>query len=173
MKMIKASRLILLHLLLGVLLCFGGNAFGRTLSVLVISATDEQQILQEAGITRIGSHYKVAGCDDHLNVELLPTDLNADGQPEVILRVTGSPCFSGMMQSNVSIYVRSSQGKWQDTLGFVPAFGVQVQEAKIKGFSDVILPVLGGCDPLYRWAGSSYFYAAQVPAYDGAKCNQR
>lgn len=170
---IKKQQTILWSLLLSMLFCFGAQAFGRAPQALEISASDEQQILEEAGIMRAGSYYKAAGCDDHLNVELLLVDLNGDKRAEVILRVTGSPCFSGMMQSNIGIYVRSSQGKWRDTLGFLPAFGVRVQEAKTKGYADIVLTVLGGCDPLYRWTGGSYYYADQVPAYDGAKCNGR
>lgn len=169
---IKKRPAILLFFV-SILMCAGAQASGITQENLKISAADEQQILREAGITRVGSSYKASGCDDHLKVEMLLVDLNGDKQPEVILRVTGSPCFSGMMQSNIGIYVRSSGGSWRDTLGFLPAFSVRVQEAKTKGFADIVLTVLGGCDPLYRWTGGSYYYADQVPAYEGAKCNRR
>lgn len=139
---------------------------------LALSAADTHAILQDCGLRQVGNHYMAAGCSDHLQAQLEPVDLNHDGRPEVILTVSGSPCFSGLMQSNVSIYFQDSHGVWRDVLGFVPAFGVRVQSSQTKGFADLALTVLGGCDPLYRWAGASYFYAGQISGYE-QECGHR
>lgn len=145
------------------------NAQAQNASGLRISAADEQAILRDARLRRVGNHYLAPECDDPLQVRLDAVDLNQDGKPEVILTVSGSPCFSGLMQSNVSVYVRSAQGRWREVLGFVPAFGVRVQPTRTKGYADLALTVLGGCDPVYRWAGASYLYATQTPGY-GQNC---
>ena len=137
-----------------------------------ISVQDEAKILQEAGIYRVGPFYRAASCGDDLRVELKAVDLNGDGEAEVILRVSGSPCFSGVMHSNVGVYMRSSRGEWRDTLGFLPAFGVRVLETKTKGFADIVLTVFGGCDPLFRWTSGSYSSAGYVPAYEGVNCGK-
>lgn len=166
----RAQRWV--YFVLGGLLCICVQAMAQSQQGLELPVIDQQKILEEAGITRSGDFYKSTGCDDLLTVEMIVVDLNGDNQPEVILRVTGSPCFSGVMQSNVGVYVRSSQGVWRDALGFLPAFGIRVQEAKTKGFADIVLTVMGGCDPLYRWTGGSYYYAELIPAYEGAKCQR-
>lgn len=132
---------------------------------LSISDEDEKVILKDARLSHSGQHYKMPGCDDPLNVKLDVVDLNADGKAEVILRVFGSPCFSGLIESNVSIYVRSSNGIWREVLGFLPAFGVQIEHTRNKGYADLVLTVLGGCDPVYRWTGYAYIYTDKRPSY--------
>lgn len=138
--------------------------------ILSISAEDELQILNDARLRRVGDYYLATGCDDPLQVRLNVVDLNRDRLPEVVLQVTGSPCFSGVMHSNVSVYVRSSRGKWREVLGFVPAFSVRVLPARNRGYADLALTVLGGCDPVYRWAGASYLYMHRVSAYEDKEC---
>lgn len=142
---------------------------GHDPTMQALSTDDWQQILNDARLRRSGNHYLAQGCDDPLQVSMETVDLNSDGQPEVVLTVSGSPCFSGLMHSNVSVYVRSSRGRWRDVLGFIPAFGVRVQPTSTKGYADLALTVLGGCDPVYRWAGASYIYATQLSAY-GREC---
>lgn len=161
------------QLLFAVFLCIGTMLLGHaqsTDSALKISPADERAILHDAHLTRTGKYYKIRGCDDPVSVEMQMVDLNSDGNPEVILTVSGSPCFSGLMQSNVSVYVKSSKGRWRDVLGFLPAFGVRIQPVKNKGYADLELTVLGGCDPVYRWSGYAYNYVARKSSY-GQKCH--
>lgn len=136
---------------------------------LSIGSEDEKVILQDARLSQYGRYYKMPGCDDPLSVKLDVVDLNADGKADVVLRVFGSPCFSGLMQSNVSVYVRSSNGVWREVLGFLPAFGVRIEHTRNKGYADLVLTVLGGCDPVYRWTGSAYIYSDKRSAY-GQRC---
>lgn len=157
--------------------CLGSvtNVFAQhdeTSNALHISEDDQRQILTEAGIIRIGHNYMIAGCGDALNVEFKVVDLNDDQTPDVILIVTGSPCFSGVMRSNVGVFVQSSFGRWRDTIGFQPAFGVSIQTEKTRGYANLVLRVLGGCDPFYRWTGTGYSYAGNLPA-DADSCNGR
>lgn len=150
----------------------GPGAWAQDLAgTLKISAADEHAIMHDAHLTKVGDRYKVRGCDDPVQISMNIVDLNNDGRPEVLLTVYGSPCFSGLMQSNVSVYVKSSQGRWRDALGFMPAFGVRIQSTKNKGYADLELTVLGGCDPVYRWSGSSYIYVAKKSSYD-QRCNK-
>lgn len=140
------------------------------LNDLTITEEDQRQILAEAGIVRIGHNYMIAGCGDALQVEFKVVDLNEDQKPDVILIVTGSPCFSGVMRSNVGVFVQSSTGRWRDTIGFQPGFGVRMQTEKTRGYANLVLRVLGGCDPFYRWTGTGYSYAG-VLSVDGGRCN--
>ncbi len=135
----------------------------------MLSQGDVRAILREAGFRPVGHRYVTSGCDDPLNVHIQPRDLNGDGKPEAVLVASGSPCFSGVVQSNVSVYVRSPAGHWRDTLGFVPAFGIRVMPTRSHGYSDLVLTVLGTCDHVYRWTGFTYVYARNQ-ASDGKAC---
>lgn len=142
----------------------------NVLEALEITEADERAIMHDAHLTRIGERYQIQGCADPVRVKMDVIDLNNDGKPEVLLRVFDSACFSGLMQSNVSIYVKTSKGQWRDVLGFLPAFGVRIQPEKAKGYADLVLTVLGGCDPVYRWSGYRYTYVAKRPSY-GQQCD--
>lgn len=175
---IKSSRNSNRFLVLGIGLLAGclvlmGNALAQNNAIsneLSITEEDQRQILAEAGIVRIGHNYMIAGCGDALQVEFKVVDLNDDQRPDVILIVTGSPCFSGVMRSNVGVFVQSNSGRWRDTIGFQPAFGVRMQTEKTRGYANLLLRVLGGCDPFYRWTGTGYSYAGALSA-DGGRCN--
>lgn len=135
-----------------------------------LTQTQVRAILKEAGFRPIGAHYVTDGCDDPLDVHVQARDLNGDGKPEAVLVASGSPCFSGVVQSNVSVYVRSPAGHWRDVLGFVPAFGVRTLPTRTQGYADLLVTVLAECDRVYRWSGFNYVYAKNQST-DGKPCN--
>lgn len=92
------------------------------------------------------------GCNSSVDYEAEVTDLNGDGQPEVLTKHYGS-CY-GMAGVSMDLYVKDKNGKWKSQFGFPGE--PMVLKTKNLGYPDIEIGGPGNCFPIWRWNGTSY-----------------
>jgi hypothetical protein len=139
-----------------------------------IAPGDLAAILTAVGYKRTGG--KWTGCGGSSDVMLFEdtglgdygpvTDLNGDGQPEVMVYDSSSECYgSAGMQFNI---VTPTPAGWK--LIFAGGEGMPlVQQSKgPSGWRDVAAGGPGFCHGLYRYNGKSYVYLKSIEETKGA-----
>lgn len=127
-----------------------------------LSSQDRESIARQVGLTL--SKDKKSFVDETgrtLAVEVRELHLNADRKPEVLVIISGSAFLFGSAGSGVQLYVKNSQGRYVQNLGF-PAADVKVLTARTKGYQDLLILGPGFQCPVWRWNGSSYDYSHTV-----------
>lgn len=95
----------------------------------------------------------ISECDEQQDYTAEITDLNKDGQPEVLVNISGS-CLGGMAGSFTDLYIKNKTGKWVSQFGF-PGMP-EILKTKNKGYPDIEIGGPGFCFPVWRWDGQKY-----------------
>ncbi|HET9334071.1 MAG TPA: hypothetical protein VFQ21_10885 [Gemmatimonadota bacterium] len=122
-----------------------------------IAEADQRAIFDQLGYTvgADGSSLEVVDCGT-IFAWADEEDLNGDGVPEVFV-IGGNSCTSGMAGSNLSLFIRDTEGGWGMNLGF-SAGGWTKLETGNQGWPDLSIGGPGFCEAVYRWDGSTYQY---------------
>jgi hypothetical protein len=96
-------------------------------------------------------------------------DLDRDATPEVFVH-WGNTCTSGYTGQSLILFVKDDAGTYEPHLG-VPAFGYRRHDRPDARFPDLELGGPGICAPLWRWTGTTYDYACNLPRGPGG-CDQ-
>lgn len=127
-----------------------------------LSSQDKESIAKQVGL-RLSKDRKsfVDEVGNTLAVEVRELHLNTDRKLEVLIIVSGSVYLFGNAGSGVQLYVKNSQGRYVQNLGF-PAADVTVLQASTKGYRDLMIRGPGFECPVWRWDGKSYVYSHTV-----------
>jgi len=135
-----------------------------------LSAEDRAAVYRAAGLSADGAAWRREGCATPLKPDTELQDLDGDGEPEVLLYLGPSACFSGGRAGNVALFMKERGdpgGAWIERLGFVPGVEVVRQETAHAGLPDLGVANPGGCMPIYRWDGRRYVAASQKALQPG------
>lgn len=98
------------------------------------------------------------------DIQVSTEDLNGDQRPEVFVSL-GSSCMYGFAGTGVTLFIKDGAGHWRThSLG---AGVYTVQEARHKGYADVMIGGPGFCHPVLRWDGSTYVFDRNVAEQPG------
>ena len=94
---------------------------------------------------------KDADCGQ-VEYETEATDLNGDGQFEVLTKEYGS-CF-GRTGVQMNLYIKAKTGQWKAQFGFPGE--PKILKTKSHGFPDIEVMGPGQCFPVWRYNGQQY-----------------
>ncbi len=135
--------------------------------------TDQRAIYARLDLTmspdETGLGFKGLECPPFMFNEVAVTDLDGDGQQEIIAR-GGNTCTSGGNGSSIWLLTKSTAGNWDLHLGF-PSGGYTVIAEKHQGFPDLQFGGMGWCESVWRWDGATYQHFKNVATQPGG-CDQ-
>jgi hypothetical protein len=99
-------------------------------------------------------------CGEKVDYQTEVVDLNGDGQSEVFVTYTSS-CY-GMTGYKLELYIKGSNGKWNEQFGF-PAAEYRLLKRRNQGFPDIEIGGRGNCFPVWSWNGSKYAISKRCP----------
>lgn len=163
-----------LTLLLGLTCCAASQAaqdterlvFANASTSALLSPTDRQTISQALPFKLRAGALVDDTCGEPVTVEVEARDLNADGQPEVLV-VGGNACANGMAGAALWLFIKSPAGQWQAQMGF-PAGGYRILSTRTKGWLDIQPEMPGDCQPVWGWNGKSYDVVRRIEGRRGA-----
>lgn len=101
-----------------------------------------------------------ASFDFPFDAVLLPIDLNADRKEEIFI-VYGNSYTSGMIGSNVLLFIKDKAGEYQSNFGFSGA-SPDILPSKNIGYPDLLIGGPGFEFPIWRWNGKEYVFHKKI-----------
>lgn len=130
---------------------------GAVMPVAAAPATDKAAAaaaVQSAtnGTMKLGKGTRKDPDCGQVEYETEATDLNGDGQLEVLTKEYGS-CF-GRAGVQMNLYIKAKTGQWKAQFGFPGE--PKILKAKSHGFPDIEVLGPGQCFPVWRYNGQQY-----------------
>lgn len=131
-----------------------------------LTAAEKSQLFNKTGFTLSKDNKQFAFADDPeslkypFDVTVLPADLNNDGKEELFL-IFGNSYTSGNTGSNVILFIKDKQGKYQSNFGFSGSTPI-IMPTKNQGFPELLIGGPGFEFPVWRWNGKEYVFNRKI-----------